>query len=169
MDVLWDELSGGLHELGPLLRVVVRLVAAAVLGGLLGFERQYEHKQAGLRTHMLVALGAALFTAAPLVSGVGAEHVTRIIQGVAAGIGFVGGGTILKLTDQHEVRGLTTAANIWLAAAVGVAAGAGWLVPATVGTVLALAVLYLLGRVEYWFGLEHGTLTGRHGRQDRPL
>jgi putative Mg2+ transporter-C (MgtC) family protein len=169
MDVLWEELCGGLHELGPMLRVVVRLLAAAVLGGLLGFERQYEHKQAGLRTHMLVALGAAVFTASPLIGGVSAEQVTRIIQGIAAGIGFVGGGTILKLTDQREVRGLTTAANIWLAAAVGVAAGAGWMVPAAVGTVLALIVLFLLGRAEYWFGLEHGTLTGRHGRQDRPL
>src|SRR5207248_7764652 len=128
----------------------VRLVAAAVLGGLLGLERQYDHKYAGVRTHMLVALGAALFTAAPLVGGVSAEHVTRIIQGIAAGIGFVGGGTILKLTDRNEVRGLTTAANIWLAAAVGVAAGAGWLVPAFVGTALALIILYALGRCERW-------------------
>src|SRR5262249_36043697 len=157
MDVLWEELSGGLHDLGPLLRVVVRLLAAAVLGGLLGLERQYEHKQAGLRTHMLVALGAALFTAAPLLGGVSAEHVTRIVQGIAAGIGFVGGGTILKLTDQREVRGLTTAANIWLAAAVGAAAGAGWWVPGAVGTALALGVLYLLGHVEYWIGLQEGT------------
>lgn len=159
-DVVWQELCGGLQDVEPLLRVVVRLVAAAFLGGLLGVERQYEHKSAGMRTHMLVALGAALFTAAPLLGGVtdkvGAEHVTRIIQGIAAGVGFIGGGTILKMTDQHEVRGLTTAANIWLAAAVGVAAGAGWLLPAVVGTVLALVILYLLGHVERWCGMPRG-------------
>src|SRR5262249_47000659 len=113
----------------------------------------FEHKSAGMRTHMLVAMGAALFTAGPLLAGVGGEHVTRVIQGIAAGIGFVGGGTILKLTEQHEVRGLTTAANIWLAAAVGVAAGAGWLMPAVVGTVLALLILYFLYHFEHWCGM----------------
>jgi len=156
MNVLWDELSGGLHDVEPLVRVVVRLLAAAILGGVLGVERQYEHKSAGMRTHMLVAIGAALFTAAPLLGGVSAESVTRIIQGIATGIGFVGGGTILKLTTEHEIRGLTTAANIWLAAAVGVAAGAGWLVPAVVATLLALIVLYVLGHVERWLGMPQG-------------
>jgi putative Mg2+ transporter-C (MgtC) family protein len=156
MDIIWDELRGGLNDVEPLLRIVVRLLAAAVLGGVLGVERQYEHKSAGMRTHMLVSMGSALFTAAPLLGGASKEAVTRIIQGIAAGIGFVGGGTILKMTDQHEVRGLTTAANIWLAAAVGVAAGAGWLVPAFVGTLLALVILYLLGRVERWLNMPHG-------------
>ena len=82
--------------------------------------------------------------------------MTRIIQGIAAGIGFIGGGTILKMTDQHEVRGLTTAANIWLAAAVGVAVGAGWLVPAVAATILAIVILYTLRRVESWFGMPQG-------------
>jgi putative Mg2+ transporter-C (MgtC) family protein len=95
MDVLWDELRGGLHDVEPLVRLVVRLVAAAFLGGVLGVERQYEHKSAGMRTHMLVSLGSALFTAAPLLGGVSAESVTRIIQGITTGIGFVVGGTIL--------------------------------------------------------------------------
>jgi putative Mg2+ transporter-C (MgtC) family protein len=156
MDVLWQELSAGWRDAEPLVRIVVRLLAAAVLGGVLGIERQYEHKSAGMRTHMLVAMGSALFVAAPLLGGVSSESVTRIIQGIAAGIGFVGGGTILKMTDQHQVRGLTTAANIWLAAAVGVAVGAGWLVPAVVGTALALVVLYALHRVERWFGMPDG-------------
>ncbi len=156
MNLLWEELSRGLQDAESLARIAVRLLVAAVLGGVLGVERQYEHKSAGMRTHMLVAMGAALFTAGPLLAGVGAEHVTRVIQGIAAGIGFVGGGTILKLTEQHEVRGLTTAANIWLAAAIGVAAGAGWLAPAIVATALALIVLYLLGRFEHWCGMPHG-------------
>jgi putative Mg2+ transporter-C (MgtC) family protein len=151
MEVLWDELRGGLHDVDPLIRIVVRLLVAAILGGILGIERQYEHKAAGMRTHMLVAIGSALFVAPSLLHGVGAEHVTRIIQGVATGIGFVGGGAILKQADQHAVHGLTSAANIWLAAAVGVAAGAGWLVPAVLGTLLALLILYVLGHVERWF------------------
>jgi len=155
MSVLWDELSAGLSDLELLARVVIRRSAAAILGGVLGIERQYEHKSAGMRTHMLVAMGSALFTAAPLLAGISGEHVTRVIQGIATGIGFVGGGTILKLTEQHEIRGLTTAANIWLAAAVGVAAGAGWLLPAIVGTVLALIILYALGRIEQWCGMPH--------------
>jgi putative Mg2+ transporter-C (MgtC) family protein len=156
MDVLWEELTAGWHDIGPIIRVVVRLLAATILGGILGVERQYEHKSAGMRTHILVAMGSALFTAAPLVYGVSVEHVTRIIQGVAAGIGFVGGGTILKLSDQQEVRGLTTAANIWLAAAVGLAAGAGWLFPAVLATVLALIVLFALGHIERWTGMPGG-------------
>lgn len=156
MDVFWEELTGGWHDAAPLVRLLVRLIAAAVLGGVLGVERQYEHKSAGMRTHMLVALGAALLTAAAALGGVDAAGVTRIIQGIAAGIGFVGGGTILKMTDQHEVRGLTTAANIWLAAAVGAAVGGGWLVPAVLGTVLALVILYSLRRVERWFGMPEG-------------
>ncbi len=156
MNILWEELSGGLHDAEPLLRMAIRLVAAAILGGILGIEQQYEHKSAGMRTHMLVAIGSALFTAAPLLGGVGTDGMTRIVQGIAAGIGFVGGGTILKMTDQHEVRGLTTAANIWLAAAVGVAAGAGWLVPAVLATLLALLVLYGLGHVERWLGMPQG-------------
>jgi putative Mg2+ transporter-C (MgtC) family protein len=156
MDVLWEELRGGLHDIEPLVRIIVRLLAAAILGGILGIERQYEHKSAGMRTHMLVALGAALFIAAPMIAGLNEAGVTRIIQGITTGIGFVVGGTILKMTDQHEVRGLTTAANIWLAAAVGVAVGAGWLVPAVIATLLALAILYILRRVEQWLGMPEG-------------
>jgi putative Mg2+ transporter-C (MgtC) family protein len=156
MNVVWQELSSGWPSTEPLIRLAVRLLAAAFLGGLLGLERQFEHKFAGIRTHTLVALGSALFTAGPLLGGVSAEGVTRVIQGITTGIGFVGGGTILKLTDRYEVRGLTTAANIWLAAAVGVAAGAGWLVPAVVATVLALIILYTLARCERWLGLPQG-------------
>ncbi|HEX5269153.1 MAG TPA: MgtC/SapB family protein [Gemmataceae bacterium] len=152
MDVLWQELSAGWRDGESLVRIAVRLVVAAVLGGLLGLERQYEHKLAGVRTHMLVALGACLFTAAALLGGASIDAATRVIQGIAAGIGFVGGGTILKLTDRMEVRGLTTAANIWLAAAAGVAVGAGRPAPAVLGTALALLILYALGRFEHWCG-----------------
>jgi putative Mg2+ transporter-C (MgtC) family protein len=89
---------------------------------------------------MLVSLGAALFVLAPLASGASAGDVTRVVQGIATGIGFVGAGVILK-TEHGEVRGLTTAAGIWLTAAVGMAAGAGRLWIAVFGTLLALVIL----------------------------
>jgi putative Mg2+ transporter-C (MgtC) family protein len=126
----------------------VRLVLAALLGGLLGLERQLKGKAAGMRTHMLVCLGSALFVAGALQAGSPIADVTRVIQGVATGIGFVGGGAILKSADDDEVKGLTTAANIWLTGAVGMAVGTGRLVVPVLGTLLALAILSLIRRIE---------------------
>ena len=107
------------------LRVTARLFVAVLLGGVLGYEREREGKAAGLRTHMLVCLGAALFTIAPLEAGMGLTDVSRVYQGIATGIGFIGAGTILKRTEHGDIQGLTTAASIWLTAAVGLAVGAG--------------------------------------------
>lgn len=126
--------------------VVVRLVTAALLGGLLGAEREFEGKAAGLRTHMLVALGAALFVIAPAQAGLGEGDLGRIIQGVAAGIGFIGAGTILKLTDREEIKGLTTAASIWLTAAIGISAGVGPLWVPLVCAACAWIILYVVGK-----------------------
>jgi putative Mg2+ transporter-C (MgtC) family protein len=128
--------------------VVTRLVVAALLGGLIGAEREAVGKAAGLRTHMLVALGAALFVIAPAQAGLGEGDVGRIIQGVAAGIGFIGAGTILKLTDREEIKGLTTAASIWLTAAIGIATAVGPLWVSIVSAACAWAILYGLGKVE---------------------
>jgi putative Mg2+ transporter-C (MgtC) family protein len=147
-----------LGEPGHLTRILVRLGVALVLGTIVGWEREAEGKRAGLRTHMLVALGAGLFVIVPLeagnrvdlATGVQTEHITRVIQGIVTGIGFLGAGTILKLTDQREVKGLTTAASIWLTAAVGMSAGAGWLWPAVAGTILALVILFFLQGLERW-------------------
>src|SRR5687768_5139230 len=125
--------------------VGIRLITAALLGGLLGAERESVGKAAGLRTHMLVALGAALFVIAPQEAGLGEGDVGRIIQGVAAGIGFIGAGTILKLTDREEIKGLTTAASIWLTAAIGIATAVGPLWVAIVSAACAWAILYGLG------------------------
>ena len=97
---------------------------------------------------MLVALGAALFVVAPYQAGLAEGDLGRIIQGVAAGIGFIGAGTILKLTDREEIRGLTTAASIWLTAAIGVAAGVGPLWVPLVCATCAWIILYVLGKVE---------------------
>jgi putative Mg2+ transporter-C (MgtC) family protein len=138
---LEKELFLGWPEWQYLVRVIVRLVIAAVLGGVIGFERERTGKPAGARTHMLVALGAALFTLVPLEAGMHTADFSRIIQGLVTGIGFLGGGVILKLSEEHQVRGLTTAAGIWTTAGVGMAVGAGWIWPAVCGTVLAWVIL----------------------------
>jgi putative Mg2+ transporter-C (MgtC) family protein len=133
-----------------LARVLIRLGSAAVLGGFIGVERQLEHKLTGIRTHMLVALGAALFTLVPLEAGLKVADLSRVIQGLAAGIGFLGAGTIIQLDREQRVKGLTSAASIWLTAAIGMAVGAGLIVPAALSVVLALAILWLLHIVEKW-------------------
>ena len=147
MDLVTDELFRvpDARQMGI---VIIRLVAAALLGGLLGAERESEGKAAGLRTHMLVGLGAALFVIAPHQAGMAEGDVGRIIQGVAAGIGFIGAGTILKLTDREEIQGLTTAASIWLTAAIGVAAAVGPLWVPLLCAASAWVILYALGKVE---------------------
>jgi putative Mg2+ transporter-C (MgtC) family protein len=129
---------------------VVRLAVAAGLGGLLGVERTMSGHWAGLRTHMMVALGAAIFTIVGAKMGPDAD-ATRVVQGIAAGIGFLGAGTILKLSDRMEVVGLTTASSIWLAASIGTAAGQGLYTIGVAGTVLSLLVLAAMLPVERKF------------------
>ncbi len=125
-------------------RITLRLLLAAVLGGCLGFQREQHGKAAGVRTHMLVALGAALFVLVPQQGGMGLGDMSRVLQGVIAGIGFLGAGAILKLKDEEQVHGLTTAAGIWLTAAIGVACGLGREATAVLSMLLALAILELL-------------------------
>lgn len=125
-----------------------RLLAAAVLGGLIGAQREHVHSAAGLRTHILVCLGAALFVLAGQEAGFSISDISRVEQGIVAGIGFLGAGTILKLADRGEVRGLTTAATIWVTAAVGVAASVGPLWLPALAAVLTWAVLTLALRLE---------------------
>ncbi|MBA1202754.1 MgtC/SapB family protein [Pseudomonas capeferrum] len=124
-------------------RITVRLLMAAFLGAVLGFEREHKGKSAGVRTHMLVSVGAALFVLAPSMAGAEADALSRVIQGIVAGIGFLGAGTILKGNglDPSNVRGLTTAAGLWMTAAIGTAAGMGREATALISTLLALLVL----------------------------
>jgi putative Mg2+ transporter-C (MgtC) family protein len=143
MDLIADELFN-IPGLTQTLTVIIRLVAAALLGGVLGAERESEGKAAGLRTHMLVALASALFVIAPREAGMAFDELSRVVQGVAAGIGFIGAGTILKLTQREEIKGLTTAASIWLTAAVGVAAGIGPLWVPVVCAGCAWVILYVV-------------------------
>ncbi|HDS1735439.1 MgtC/SapB family protein [Pseudomonas sp. BP8] len=124
-------------------RILLRLLMAALLGAVLGFEREHKGKSAGVRTHMLVSLGAALFVLAPSMAGADAQALSRVIQGIVAGIGFLGAGTILKGNgkDPSHVKGLTTAAGLWMTAAIGTAAGMGREATALISTVMALLVL----------------------------
>ncbi|MFY3383439.1 MgtC/SapB family protein [Paracidovorax sp. MALMAid1276] len=125
-------------------RIVVRLGMAALLGGVLGWEREHAGKAAGVRTHMLVAMGAALFVLVAQQAGISPADNSRVLQGVIAGVGFLGAGTILKGDAESQVKGLTTAAGIWLTAAIGVAAGLGQEATAVLSTLLALFVLWLI-------------------------
>jgi putative Mg2+ transporter-C (MgtC) family protein len=133
-----------------LIRIFVRLLFAALLGGALGYERERVGKAAGLRTHMLVALGAALIVLAPQQAGITIADQSRVIQGIVVGIGFLGGGAIIKGAEERQVTGLTTAAGIWLTAAVGMAVGLGRLSLALLGVLLALVILSVLQGIENW-------------------
>ena len=145
-----NELSAGWPQLPELARILVRLTAAAVLGAVIGLQRESMGKPAGLRTHMLVATGAALFVASSFESGMSLSDISRIIQGLATGIGFIGAGAILKMTEQHEITGLTTAASVWMTGAVGVAVGLGRWGAAAISVILSWMILALLGRLEFW-------------------
>lgn len=151
----WDILSrtvasefSDIPDLEHATRVCVRLLLAAMLGGVLGYEREYKGKAAGLRTHMLVSLGAALFVLVPLEGGMPLADLSRVMQGIITGIGFLGAGTILKGNSFQDVKGLTTAAGIWLTAAIGVAAGLGHESTAVLTTGLALVIFLLMPRLE---------------------
>ena len=143
-----DELSLELPGTAEAIRILVRMLVAMAAGALLGYERQQTRKAAGFRTHILVALGSSLFVLAPLEAGMPPADVSRIVQGVAAGIGFIGAGAILKLTADREIRGLTTAASIWMTSAAGVAAGLGRFTLVALATVLAFVTLSWFARLE---------------------
>jgi len=157
MDIILEELTAGMPDSRQIVRVITRLLAAMLLGAIIGFQREHTGKPAGLRTHMLVALGAALFTLAPLDAGMNSADLSRVIQGLATGIGFIGGGAILKLSKEHEIKGLTTAAGIWIAAAVGVAVALGRLWLAILSVVLTWFILAIVGKIENRFGVRHAT------------
>jgi putative Mg2+ transporter-C (MgtC) family protein len=125
MEILLEELTGGLPDWTEFTRFVIRLVAAMLLGAIVGYERERAGKAAGLRTHMLVAMGSALFVIACAGKEMSMDGLSRVIQGIATGIGFIGAGAILKRNDEREIQGLTTAAGIYMTAATGVAVGLG--------------------------------------------
>lgn len=128
-------------------RILIRLLLAAVLGGVLGYEREQQGKAAGIRTHMLVAMGSALFVLVPQQGGMAVADLSRVIQGIVTGIGFLGAGAIIKHRSEADVQGLTTAAGVWMTAAIGIACGLGRESTALLSTLLALIVLAVVPRL----------------------
>ncbi len=135
--------------------LALRLLAATVIGGAIGLDRELRRKAAGLRTHALVALGAALMVVIVLsINGSNSDRtsaLSRVIQGIIAGVGFLGGGAILKAsgsTEQEAVHGITTAASIWVVAALGIACGSGQWIAALLAAALTLIVLVSGGRLD---------------------
>ncbi|AFY69469.1 MgtC/SapB transporter [Thalassoporum mexicanum PCC 7367] len=125
-----------------------RLGCSLLVGGIVGWERESARHAAGLRTHLLVSLGAALFVVIPIESGILIAHpeaLSRIIQGVATGVGFIGAGTIV---GKSKVHGITTAADIWVTAALGLAAGCGLVALSLIGAMLMWFILRVLRRLE---------------------
>ena len=146
------ELTQSIPDAQHMVRISLRLFIALFIGGLVGIQRELTHKPAGLRTHMLLALGTALLVIIAEESGMSKSDLSRVLQGLVTGIGFLGGGAILKLTAEHEIHGLTTAAGIWLTAAASAAAGLGQLALAVVGVCLGLLVLAAFVKVEKRLG-----------------
>jgi putative Mg2+ transporter-C (MgtC) family protein len=149
----WQQLIQALQQefsdlagIGQVVQLGLRLVLAGLLGGLLGYERQRAGKAAGVRTQMLVAMGTALFVVVPMQAGMEPGDLSRVLQGLVAGIGFLGAGVILKADEEMRVHGLTTAASVWMTAAIGMTVGMGRGVSAILATLLALLVLAVLPR-----------------------
>ncbi|HEU0301902.1 MAG TPA: MgtC/SapB family protein [Longimicrobium sp.] len=137
----------------PWLEILLRLGVATLIGCALGLNREIAGKPAGMRTHALVALGTALVTLTGMVlaghdGDFDSNSVSRVIQGIVAGIGFLGGGTILKSDSGEQISGLTTAASLWVVACLGIACGAGLWPMALIALGLALLVLTLGEKVE---------------------
>ncbi|MBK1986037.1 MgtC/SapB family protein [Sphaerospermopsis aphanizomenoides BCCUSP55] len=135
--------------------ICLRLCLALLIGAIIGLEREITNKPAGLRTYMLVSMGSAIFTLTTILIGgpqLGSDSLSRVIQGIAAGVGFLGGGEIWRESSQpsksREIYGLTSAAAIWVAAALGIAAGCGLWQLGLIGGILTVIVLHLLKRVE---------------------
>ena len=148
METLVQELTHGLGDRQQIIRVLTRLLAAMILGGIIGVQRERIGKPAGFRTHMLVCLGTAVFVITGSGVGMAFDAMSRVIQGIITGIGFIGAGAILKLESEEEIKGLTTAAGIWMTAAVGITAGLGAIGIAVICTVLTLIILAVAGPLE---------------------
>ena len=150
---------------------ITRLLIAAGLSAVIGFEREYHRKPAGLRTNMLIGIGSALFTILSITFATGGQGTTdRVAAQIATGIGFLGAGAIMR--DRHSVHGLTTAATIWVNAAMGMAVGAGAYKLALTATVVTLIILVVLEPIERFFERwadRRGHLSRNHKSSQHPL
>src|SRR5271170_3223616 len=145
-----------LHDLSIV--TVGRLLLAALLGGIVGLERELRHKPAGLRTNMLICFGSALFTiiSYEMAGNVGGDH-TRIAAQIIPGIGFIGAGVVIR--DRGNVMGITSAATIFVMASIGMAVGADMIFTSIFATLLVLAALIGIGYLEDRFGLQTRLMT----------
>ena len=141
MELIWSELTSGFPDAGRFAVISVRLIASALMGAAIGYERETAGKAAGLRTHILVTSGTCVFILGCYGGGMDSDALSRVIQGIITGIGFVGAGSILKRESDSNVEGVTTSAGIWMAAAIGVTTGLGGLGLALMATALTLVVL----------------------------
>jgi putative Mg2+ transporter-C (MgtC) family protein len=148
MELLWEELHSGIPDGRHLVVLVIRIILAILLGAVVGLQREKAGKPAGLRTHIIVSLGTAGVVLACAAVSMDLDGLSRVIQGIVTGIGFVGAGSILKLNEEREIQGLTTAAGLWMTAAIGIAVGLGALGVAILGTVLTVIVLSFVGVIE---------------------
>ncbi len=148
MEIFWEELTSGLPDARQLVHVIIRLIAATLLGAVVGFQREKARKPAGLRTHILVSLGTTVVILACSGVGMSMDGLSRVIQGIVTGIGFIGAGSILKLNEERDIQGLTTAAGVWMTAAIGVAVGLGSLGVALLSTFFTLIILALAGPLD---------------------
>ena len=131
-------------SLSPLLEMILRFLLATALGAGIGYQRERAGKRAGVRTHILVSSGAALFTMVSIYGfGGGTADISRVAAGVVVGVGFIGAGVIFRGARGDEIAGLTTAATIWITAAIGLAAGVGMYLLSVVATVVIAVVLLL--------------------------
>ncbi len=129
--------------MSPDLTMALRILLAAVFGALVGWQRERAGKAAGLRTNMLICMGATIFTVTSIYGFANSADPSRIAAGVVTGVGFIGAGSIILRREERYIQGLTTAATIWIVAGIGVATGAGMYVAAAVTTAIVLIVLFL--------------------------
>jgi putative Mg2+ transporter-C (MgtC) family protein len=151
MDILWEELTHGLPDGRQFMHILIRLIASLIFGAVIGLQRERVGKPAGLKTHIIATLGTTIFVLACSAYGMSSDGLSRVIQGIVTGIGFLGAGAILKLDAQHDIKGLTTAASIWISSAIGVAVGLGVLGLALLATVLTLVILTFVKKFEVKF------------------
>ncbi|MDX2159256.1 MAG: MgtC/SapB family protein [Hyphomicrobiaceae bacterium] len=173
--VTWSDLLRASDGETSLLEVAIKLVSAALLGGVLGYDREVKDRPAGLRTHMLTALAAATFTvltfeiadlAGRMEPRQSADPI-RVIEAVTAGVAFLAAGAIIRTGGQ--IQGLTTGAGMWMAGAIGIACGAGRLLLALLGTAIAAAILVALHWIEPIIGGKNGTTSDEaSGTDNRP-
>jgi len=128
-------------DLETITRISVRLLVAAILGGIIGYERELKSRNAGIRTHMLVCIGTAMFVIGPTQAGMPIEDMSRILQGIVQGIGFLGAGAIVIGASRQQITGLTTAAGVWATAGIGIAVGLGLEATAVLATLFVLITL----------------------------